>query len=115
MLAVRNLRVHFPRKRGLLQRTVGQVKAVDGIDFNLYAGKTLALVGESGCGKTTAGKALLNLIPANAGDIIFHGTRLDPARPQDWQAARKQLQMVFRILRLAPTRACASPKSSRKA
>ena len=95
LLEVRDLRVHFPVRRGLLQRTVGYVKAVDGVSFSLHAGKTLALVGESGCGKTTAGKALLNLIAANSGEIRSRGTRLDPARPQDWRAARRELQMVF--------------------
>jgi peptide/nickel transport system ATP-binding protein len=95
LLEVRDLHVYFPVKRGLLQRTVGYVKAVDGVSFTLRAGKTLALVGESGCGKTSAGKALLNLIAASEGEILFHGNRLDPARPRDWRAARRELQMVF--------------------
>lgn len=95
LLEVRDLRVYYPIRRGLLQRVVGHVKAVDGIDLALHAGKTLALVGESGCGKTTTGKALLNLIPATSGELHFEGKLLDRRKTDDWQAARRHLQMVF--------------------
>ncbi|MEC5387089.1 ABC transporter ATP-binding protein [Uliginosibacterium sp. H3] len=95
LLEVRELRVHFPIRRGLLQRTAGYVKAVDGISFSLRAGRTLALVGESGCGKTTTGKALLNLTQASSGEILFGGQRLDPHRKEGWQAVRSDMQMVF--------------------
>ncbi|MGZ8256907.1 MAG: oligopeptide/dipeptide ABC transporter ATP-binding protein, partial [Gallionella sp.] len=76
ILVVSDLQVHFPIRRGLLQRVVGQVRAVDGVSFELAAGKTLAIVGESGCGKTTLGKALLQLIKPNAGSVQFAGAEL---------------------------------------
>jgi peptide/nickel transport system ATP-binding protein len=88
LLDVADLAVHFPIRRGLLQRVVGQVRAVDGVSLQLAAGRTLALVGESGCGKTTAGKALLHLIPPTAGGVRFEG------RPVEGLAAR-EMQMVF--------------------
>src|SRR3954471_10052185 len=71
LLEVKDLKVHFPIRKGILKRTVGQVRAVDGVSFDLREGRTLALVGESGCGKTTTGKALLKLIEPTAGEIIF--------------------------------------------
>ena len=77
LLDVRDLKVHFPVRRGLLQRVVGTVKAVDGISFSVYQGQTLGLVGESGCGKTTTGRALLRLIQPTSGDspLSGHGSR----------------------------------------
>ncbi|MCX8017819.1 MAG: ABC transporter ATP-binding protein, partial [Rhodocyclaceae bacterium] len=88
LLTVRNLAVHFPIRRGILQRTVGQVRAVDGIDLELPAGCTLALVGESGCGKTTAGKAILGLLPPTAGVLSWQGESLRGLAPA-------RMQMVF--------------------
>ena len=85
LLEVSGLRVHFPIRRGILQRTVAHVKAVDGVDLALAAGRTLALVGESGCGKTTAGKAVLGLLDRTAGEVRLDGTPvagLVPARMQ---------------------------------
>ncbi len=76
VLAVRDLKVHYPIHDGVLRRTVGHVKAVDGISFNVYKGQTLGLVGESGCGKTTAGRAILQLIPATDGTVVFDGIDL---------------------------------------
>jgi len=73
VLAVENLCVHFPIRRGILQRTVGYVRAVDGVSLELARGRTLALVGESGCGKTTVGKAILQLLPATAGRVEVLG------------------------------------------
>src|SRR4051794_29785319 len=73
LLSVRDLHTHFPVKRGLLRRTVGQVKAVDGVSFDLAPGQTLGLVGESGCGKTTVGRTILRLIPATGGQVNFEG------------------------------------------
>ena len=67
LLQVRNLQTYFPIRRGVLSRTVGYVKAVDGVSFDIQPGKTLGLVGESGCGKTTVGRTILRLIPATAG------------------------------------------------
>ena len=90
LLVVEDLQVHFPIRKGLLQRVVGQVKAVDGVSLSIRQGRTLALVGESGCGKTTLGKALLRLIPATAGSVRFAGNELIGTR-----ASRAALQMVF--------------------
>jgi oligopeptide/dipeptide ABC transporter ATP-binding protein len=88
LLGVADLAVHFPIRRGILQRTVGQVRAVDGVSLELPAGRTLALVGESGCGKTTAGKALLHLIAPTAGSVRFAGRDIADLSPRD-------MQMVF--------------------
>ena len=95
LLAVRDLRVHFPIRRGLLKRTVGYVKAVDGVSLQLAAGCTLALVGESGCGKTTAGKAILQLLPEARGEVSFAGTRLDALRGEALRRRRADFQIVF--------------------
>jgi peptide/nickel transport system ATP-binding protein len=88
LLSVTDLEVHFPIRRGVLQRVVGQVRAVDGASLELSSGRTLALVGESGCGKTTAGKAILHLIAPTAGSVRLDG------RPLAGLAAR-DMQMVF--------------------
>ncbi|MDR2000988.1 MAG: ABC transporter ATP-binding protein [Zoogloeaceae bacterium] len=88
LLAVENLSVHFPIRRGLLQRTVGYVRAVDGVSLKVSRGATLAVVGESGCGKTTAGKAILHLLKPAAGRISFGGEELKTIAPE-------RMQMVF--------------------
>ena len=95
VLEVSELAVHFPVKKGLLRRTVGWVRAVDGVSLRLEAGRTLALVGESGCGKTTVGRAILQLTPPTAGDMAFDGA---PLRFHDRVAVRgmrRAVQMVF--------------------
>ena len=94
-LAVDSLEVHFPIRRGLLQRTVGHVRAVDGVSLTISAGRTLALVGESGCGKTTVGKALLQLIKPTAGSVKLGGSELIGMKPKRLRAARRHMQMVF--------------------
>jgi peptide/nickel transport system ATP-binding protein len=88
LLEVGDLRVYFPVRRGLLQRVVGQVRAVDGVSLRVSAGRTLALVGESGCGKTTAGKAILQLIRPTAGRVLLDGRELTGLAAGD-------MQMVF--------------------
>jgi peptide/nickel transport system ATP-binding protein len=95
ILEVSNLQVHFPIRKGLLQRTVGHVKAVDGVSLEIAAGKTLALVGESGCGKTTAGKALLQLIRPTAGSVRFAGKELTGLSAGALREYRSGMQMVF--------------------
>jgi len=92
LLQVSDLRVHFPIRKGLLQRVVGQVKAVDGVSLNIPQGRTLALVGESGCGKTTLGKALLRLISPIAGSVQFAGRELIGTSIREQRAS---MQMVF--------------------
>ncbi len=92
LLQIEGLKVHFPIRRGLLQRTVAQVRAVDGVNLAIPAGRTLALVGESGCGKTTVGKALLHLIKPTSGTLRLNGETLD-ARLAG--TLRRQMQMVF--------------------
>jgi peptide/nickel transport system ATP-binding protein len=94
-LAVNGLKVHFPIRRGLLQRTVGYVRAVDGVSLTISPGRTLALVGESGCGKTTVGKALLQLIKPTAGSVRLGANELVGMAPKRLRAARRHMQMVF--------------------
>ncbi|MDO9272078.1 MAG: ABC transporter ATP-binding protein [Rugosibacter sp.] len=95
LLTVNDLHVHFPIRRGLLQRTVGHVRAVDGISLQLRAGRTLALVGESGCGKTTAGKAILQLIPPTAGQVYLNSQPLTGLSVSELRPLRAQMQMIF--------------------
>ena len=76
LLSVRDLKVHFPIKGGILQRTVDHVKAVDGVSFDVPRGKTVGLVGESGSGKTTTGRAIARLVPITDGTIFFEGQDL---------------------------------------
>jgi peptide/nickel transport system ATP-binding protein len=95
LLEVQDLKVHFPVRRGLLQRVVGTIKAVDGISFTVYQGQTLGLVGESGCGKTTTGRAILRLIEPTGGEVRYQGADLASLSRQKLRTMRRQLQIIF--------------------
>ncbi len=96
ILEVKDLHVHFPVKRGILvKKTVAEVKAVDGVSFELFDGETLGLVGESGCGKTTTGRAILKLIEPTSGQIIYQGEDISQYTPQQMLPLRHEMQMVF--------------------
>ena len=94
LLEVRELRVHYPIRKGILRRTVGHVKAVDGIDLSLTPGRTLGVVGESGCGKTTLGQAVLRLI-SSEGSIRFDGKAIDDLGWAELRPLRSRMQFVF--------------------
>ncbi len=96
LLEVQDLKVHFPIQKGLLQRTAGYVYAVDGVSLSLNTARTLALVGESGCGKTTVGKAILQLLRRNTrGSMRFDGVELTELRGEDLRARRSDFQIIF--------------------
>ncbi len=95
LLSVRDLKVYFPIRKGVLLRTVGHVKAVDGIGFDVYRGQTLGLVGESGCGKTTAGRAILRLIEPDAGRVVYGGVDLATLGGAALRKMRRKLQIIF--------------------
>lgn len=95
VMQVRNLQVHFPIHKGILKRTVGHVRAVDGVSLTLERGQTLALVGESGCGKTTTARALPQLIHPTGGDIAYAGASLRGLSERALRPIRRQIQVVF--------------------
>jgi peptide/nickel transport system ATP-binding protein len=95
LLRVDNLKVYYPIKKGILRNVVGYTKAVDGVSFNVYKGQTLGLVGESGCGKTTTGRAILQLIPITGGTVIFDGTNWTSLRGSQLRRERRRMQIVF--------------------
>jgi len=95
ILKVEDLKMHFPIYRGVFQRQVGAVRAVDGVSFNVMRGETLGLVGESGCGKSTAGRAILQLYKPTAGEVNFEGVDLIKLRREDLRKMRRKIQMIF--------------------
>lgn len=95
LLEVKNLKKYFPIRSGFFNRIVGYVKAVDGISFSIQRGQTLGLVGESGCGKSTTGKAILRLEEKTAGDVIFEGRELYDVPAEEMRKMRTKLQIIF--------------------
>ena len=95
LLAVENLTKHFPIMQGVFRRQVGSVKAVDGLDFEIQERETLGLVGESGCGKSTAGRVILRLYAATAGRIVFRGTDITSLEGEALRRMRPRMQMIF--------------------
>jgi oligopeptide transport system ATP-binding protein len=95
ILEVKSLKMWFPIYRGILQRHVADVKAVDGINFDVYKGETLGLVGESGCGKSTTGRAILQLYRPTGGEVLFEGKNLPDIKGNELRQMRRQMQMIF--------------------
>ena len=95
ILQVENLKKYFPIRRGVFQRHVGDVKAVDGVSFDVYRGETLGLVGESGCGKTTTGRTIIRLYEPTDGHVHFQGADLAAVRGAPLRQMRRKMQMIF--------------------
>jgi peptide/nickel transport system ATP-binding protein len=95
LVAVHDLQTHFPIRRGLLRRQVGAVRAVDGVSFTIASGRTLGLVGESGCGKTTVGRSVLRLVEPTAGRVVVAGHDVRSLRGAPLRALRRRMQIVF--------------------
>jgi len=95
LLEVVDLKMHFPVRRGLLQRKVGTVKAVDGVSFHLRKGETLGLVGESGCGKTTVGRTILRLLEPTGGNVLFDGRDVLAMPAAELRQIRRRMQIIF--------------------
>ena len=95
LVSVRDLKIHFPIYAGLLRRRVGAVKAVDGVSFDIFEGETLGLVGESGCGKSTCGRAILRLYDLTGGELEIDGSDISTTSQADLRPMRPTMQMVF--------------------
>src|SRR5260221_14662398 len=95
LVAVKDIKTHFPIKAGVLQSTVGWVRAVDGVSFAINEGECVGLVGESGCGKTTLGRTLLRLIEPTSGEIWFDGQNITGLNGGGLKRFRRQAQMIF--------------------
>lgn len=95
ILTVKGLKKYFPVRRGFFQRAAGWIKAVDGVDFEIEQGKTLGLVGESGCGKSTMARVILKLLEPDYGDIIYRGRDISRLSQKDMRPFRKEMQIIF--------------------
>ena len=95
LLEVRDLKKHFPVRRGLFRRISGRLVAVDGVSFEVRAGETLGLVGESGCGKTTVGRSILRLIEPSGGEVLVDGKSIGDLRGAELRSLRRDLQIIF--------------------
>jgi len=95
LVRVKDLKMHFPIRAGIFGRTVGAVKAVDGVSFDIMKGETLGLVGESGCGKTTTGRAVLRLYEPTSGEVSFRGVELGSQGAEGVRRTRRHMQMIF--------------------
>jgi oligopeptide/dipeptide ABC transporter ATP-binding protein len=95
ILEVKELKKHFMMRKGIFARSAGLIKAVDGVNFSIQPGKTLGLVGESGCGKTTVGRAILRLIEPTSGEVYFQGRDLTGLNPAEMRRTRASLQVIF--------------------
>src|SRR3989442_16010874 len=95
ILIVENLVKHYPIRKGGVPKTVGYVRAVDGVSFSIPRGKTLGLVGESGCGKTTAGRTILRLIEPTSGRVTFEGHDIFSLGAHEMRRLRREMQIIF--------------------
>lgn len=105
LVKAQNVKVHFPIHKGILRRQVGSVKAVDGLNFEIRKGETLGLVGESGCGKSTAGRAMLRLYELTEGQLDFEGVDIASLDPKALREVRPRMQMIFQ-----DPQACLNPR-----
>ncbi|HZG81862.1 MAG TPA: ATP-binding cassette domain-containing protein, partial [Brevibacillus sp.] len=95
LLVVEDLKTYFPLKKGLFGQKTGEIRAVDGVSFHLRQGETLGIVGESGCGKSTTGRSILQLVRPSAGSVRFSGEELVSMPPAKLRGMRNQMQIIF--------------------